>query len=249
MTKNSFVMYTDYYEHMELLAMEQRGVLFTAIMCYASGREMPDMDGMTMMAFSFIKSQMDRDTTRYVRTVEARSQAGKKGGRPRKEANAFSENQEKAKKANAFSGKQTKAKKADTVTDNDTENVNENGINKTFCAEPDELASAPVAEIILNDGSVYEVTEKEYAYYCSLYPAVDVIQELRKMTGWCDSNPANRKTRRGVRRFINSWLARAQDRAPRNKQEGESPHSGISRKLSDETSAQLEGFQEYAGFE
>lgn len=219
--KNSFVMYTDYYDHIDLLSMEQRGLLFTGIMCYASGREMPDMDGMTKMAFSFIKSQMDRDTTRYEKTVEARSQAGKKGGRPKKEANAFSEKQEKAKKANAFSEKQMKAKKADTDNDTvtDTENENENGKDKTICADPDELASAPVAEIILNDGSVYEVTEKEYAYYCSLYPAVDVTQELRKMIGWCDSNPANRKTRRGIKRFINSWLARTQDRAPKQRQE------------------------------
>lgn len=221
MMKNSFVMYTDYYEHIDLLSMEQRGLLFTGIMCYASGREMPDMDGMTRMAFSFIKSQMDRDTTRYVRTVEARSQAGKKGGRPKKEANAFPENQEKAKKANAFPEKQTKAKKADndTVTDNDTENENENGKDKTICAEPDGLASAPVAKITLNDGSAYEVAGKDYAYYCSLYPAVDVMQELRKMVGWCDSNPSNRKTRKGVKRFINSWLSRAQDRAPKKSQQ------------------------------
>lgn len=219
MMKNSFVMYTDYYEHIGLLTMEQRGALFTGIMCYASGREMPDMDGMTQMAFSFIKSQMDRDATRYEKTVEARSQAGKKGGRPKKEANAFSENQEKAKKANAFSEKQTKTKKADTDTVTDTENENENGKDKTICAEPDELASALVAEIPLNDSSVYEVTEKDYDYYCSLYPAVDVMQELRKMIGWCDSNPANRKTRRGIKRFINSWLSRAQDKAPKKSQQ------------------------------
>lgn len=44
------------------------------------------------------------------------------------------------------------------------------------------------------------------------YPAVDVMQELRKMAGWCESNTTKRKTRRGVRAFITSWLARAQDR-------------------------------------
>lgn len=112
MEKNSFVMYTDYFEHIELLSLEQRGMLLTGIMCYVSGREMPEMDGMTKMAFSFIKAQIDRDTTRYVRTVEARSQAGKKGGRPCKEANASSEKQTETKKANAFSEKQEKAKKA-----------------------------------------------------------------------------------------------------------------------------------------
>lgn len=34
--KNSFVIYTDYMEQVELLTMEQRGILFTSIMAYAS---------------------------------------------------------------------------------------------------------------------------------------------------------------------------------------------------------------------
>ncbi len=34
MDKNSFVMYTTYAEHINLLTMEQRGLLLTAIMNY-----------------------------------------------------------------------------------------------------------------------------------------------------------------------------------------------------------------------
>lgn len=45
MDKNSFVMYTTYAEHINLLTMEQRGLLLTAIMNYASGEPLPDMDG------------------------------------------------------------------------------------------------------------------------------------------------------------------------------------------------------------
>lgn len=60
--KNSFVMYTDYMQHLELLDMEQRGVFLTAIMQYAAGGELPEMDGMVKMAFSFAKAQIDRDT-------------------------------------------------------------------------------------------------------------------------------------------------------------------------------------------
>ena len=48
-----------------------------------------------------------------------------------------------------------------------------------------------------------------------LYPAVDVEQELRNMWGWLDSNPKNRKTPKGMKRFITGWIAREQDRAPR----------------------------------
>ena len=46
----------------------------------------------------------------------------------------------------------------------------------------------------------------------STYPAVDVFAEIAKMESWLDANPKKRKTQAGIKRFINSWLARAQDR-------------------------------------
>lgn len=116
--KNSFVLYTDYIEQIEMLSREQRGDLLTTIMLYAAGRQLPEIDGMTKMAFGFIKSQLDRDKEKYEQTVEKRREAGKKGGRPK--ANGCDD---KAKKANGFSEKQTKAKKPDNVNDND--NVND----------------------------------------------------------------------------------------------------------------------------
>ena len=45
-----------------------------------------------------------------------------------------------------------------------------------------------------------------------LYPAVDVMQQLRAMRGWIDANPQNRKTRAGIRRFVNGWLSKEQNR-------------------------------------
>lgn len=74
-------------------------------------------------------------------------------------------------------------------------------------AEPD-----PVYELDLNDGSAYPVYEEDIAYYQGLYPAVDIDSEFRKMIGWIDGNPNKRKTKRGIKRFINSWLSKAQDR-------------------------------------
>ena len=99
MKKNSFVLYTDYLAQIELLTMEQRGVLLTAIMKYQAGEELPDADPVTEMAFSFIKANLDKDNERYERTIEARSEAGKTGGRPRKDD---TEKQTKAKKAIAY---------------------------------------------------------------------------------------------------------------------------------------------------
>lgn len=75
-------------------------------------------------------------------------------------------------------------------------------------AAPDPI----VAELLLNDKTTYAVNEGQVAKWASLYPAVDVMAELRKMVGWCDANPKKRKTRQGIQRFINSWLSKEQDK-------------------------------------
>lgn len=73
-----------------------------------------------------------------------------------------------------------------------------------------------IFELPLNDGTMYGVTQSEIDKYSELYPAVDVPQEIRGMIGWLDSNPAKRKTRGGVRRFMNNWLSRTQDQGGTN---------------------------------
>lgn len=97
-------MYTKYLRQIQKLDMAERGELFTAILCYASGEQIPDMDAATDMAFSFIQEQIDRDNAAYADKCQKRREAGKLGGRPK--ANDLEENQEKAKKANGFSEKQ-----------------------------------------------------------------------------------------------------------------------------------------------
>lgn len=100
-------------------------------------------------------------------------------------------------------------KDIDTEIEKDIEEVS----NDTSCAEPEKSDSTPpVISLILNDKSFFDVADEDVAKWNKLYPAVDVMQELRKMAGWCESNTTKRKTRRGVRAFITSWLARAQDR-------------------------------------
>ena len=64
----------------------------------------------------------------------------------------------------------------------------------------------------LNDGSCWEPDPEQVDKWIDLYPAVDVPQELNAMAGWLDANPTRRKTKRGIARFCNSWLQRAQDK-------------------------------------
>ena len=114
-----------------------------------------------------------------------------------------------------------------TAMANDS-NININKINKdklinnTLAESKQSLPSAAdVADppkftqfsIVLNDKTLYKVTEQELQEWRGLYPAVDVEQQLRAMQGWSDANPKQRKTRSGVRRFITAWLSKEQNRA------------------------------------
>jgi hypothetical protein len=58
----------------------------------------------------------------------------------------------------------------------------------------------------------HPVTVSDLDHYRDLYPAVDVEQAIRSMIGWCEANPAKRKTARGAKAFITNWLSREQNR-------------------------------------
>lgn len=84
--------------------------------------------------------------------------------------------------------------------------------NNNICSEPEKSAPTPSGILLpLVDKSFYDVPQEKITLWRETYPAVDVEQELRRMVAWLDSNPTKRKTRSGIERFINSWLARTQD--------------------------------------
>lgn len=83
--------------------------------------------------------------------------------------------------------------------------------NTNKSTEQTDVGSMLVIGLPLNDGSMYEISQDKYNEWLELYPAVDVMQELRNMKGWLDSNPKKRKTKAGILRFVTSWLARHQD--------------------------------------
>ena len=160
--KNSFVLYTEYAKHIGLLSMEQRGILFTAVMNYATGIELPKMEAATEMAFSFIKEQLDRDDEKYKETLKKRSEAGKRGGRPKtnafddrdKKTDEITEKQTKAKKANAFSEKQKNPVDVDVDVD-DKERLIDNQSKE-------------------NNQTIKEAGNDSLSAFLKAYPAIEV---------------------------------------------------------------------------
>ena len=84
--------------------------------------------------------------------------------------------------------------------------------NSNVCTEPEPVSMPTVITIILNDKSDYPIKQDKVNEWASLFPAVDVLQELREMKAWCNDNPTKRKTKAGILRFVNSWLSREQDK-------------------------------------
>ena len=112
--KRSFILYADMINVVDQLNDKEAGQLIKLILKYVNDMNPKAPNRLIALTFEPIKAQLKRDLKKFEKIKEKRSDAGKMGGRPKK--------QTKAKKANAFLEKQTKAKKADTVTDTVTVN-------------------------------------------------------------------------------------------------------------------------------
>lgn len=88
-------------------------------------------------------------------------------------------------------------------------------------------------EILLKDGTTFELSAEDYIYFQNHYPDVDIDKELREMEAWTFSNPQKRKTRRGAKTFINAWLCRANKRKPLQATTGRTRDRSIEQDLTD----------------
>lgn len=121
MDKKSFILYSELIHTIKHLPDKDAGMLFKMILNYVNGIEYETDDTLLKIAFEPIKQNLKRDLDKWEQIRSKRSEAGKLGGRPKK--------QTKTKKANAFLDKQTKAKKGVNVNVNVNDNVNVN-VNK-----------------------------------------------------------------------------------------------------------------------
>ena len=108
----------------------------------------------------------------------------------------------------------------DSIDQNSIEKNREDKVNNIISSTASKPVSTPSSEGVnpvpfislpLNDNTEYPIWDELVGEYESLYPAVDVKQALRNMKAWLMSNPKNRKTKSGIKRFINGWLAKDQN--------------------------------------
>lgn len=114
--KCSFVCYYDWLELFQALPNDRDrvGLLYTIFNYAQYGVICDNLSDSARIAFVGIRQQLERDRLKWEDTCTKRSEAGKRGGRP------------KAKKPNAFSKKQKEAKKAEYENEDVHEYVNVN---------------------------------------------------------------------------------------------------------------------------
>lgn len=116
------------------------------------------------------------------------------------------------REAGRMGGKQTQAN-ASTLKQNQPSYSSSSSLISN--SEEKSAKALPRAEKIQlsADGVWNNVTSEIKELWKKAYPAVDIPVELQKAAAWLVANPKNKK--KNYSRFINSWLCRSQDRAPR----------------------------------
>lgn len=204
--RDSMVFYRSFFDAIRELSAEEFKKCACAILEYGLDGKIPETCGIEKSIYIMAKPQIDKNVQRYAN--------GCKGGKPTGNQTKPTCNQTVTKAEPTSNQTKPKCKKAepnDNVNDNDNDNVNDKYIKPLAQCDPDESTCA--GKFLLNDGTEYKITENDVKTFQQLYPGIDVKQELRNIEAWCLSNPKNRKTRNGAKRFLNSWLSRSQNRA------------------------------------
>ncbi len=95
----------------------------------------------------------------------------------------------------------------------DNVNINKDIYKKDVCTlQADVPASLMPYTFLLKDGTYHRISEADYKDLQEAFPNVNLDIEFKKMVLWC-SDPANaqkRKTKKGIVKFIRSWLGRSE---------------------------------------
>lgn len=226
--KRSFVMYTSWATMMAGMPEEQAGQLIKAICAYQIGIEYTPADPTVNAVFSMILMKMQEDAESYEDSCKKKSENAKKRWNDAKPMQKDAKDMQKDAKACTCIKEECKPMQMDGDTESDSDTDTETDKEKRLLKPSTKVSAqsdlfdhsepqADVEAIPLNDGSEWRPTQAEYEEYCRLYPAVDVKSEIAGMRAWSLSNPKNKKTKNGVKRFLNGWLSKEQNKPHRGR--------------------------------
>lgn len=126
------------------------------------------------------------------------------------------------------------------LTSNQDNSSDANASSSPEPAKAAPVASSPTAiELPCVSGEDYPVSEADLVEWGQSFPAVDSRQQLSAIRSWLIANPTRRKTRKGMRRFVVSWLDRAQNRAPAPQRQATAPPRASSQRTPSDVFAEI----------
>ena len=198
--RDSMLFYRSFYDAVRDLDAENFKKAVCALLNYGLDEISPNTTGIEKTIFILAKPQIDKNNVRYQNAL--------KGGRNKSEPNS-NQNDTKHKP----NDNQTHTKCVPNVNDKVNANGNVNDADTdigSFCdtnfCNSDNIAIS----FVLEDGTMYGISQEEAKRYQEFYPDIDVMQELRAIASWCESNPGKRKIRAKAKKFVNNWLNREQ---------------------------------------
>lgn len=209
--KNAFLLYMDRLEVLDDMTDEDTGKLFKAIRDYVKNGSTPERGTIVSVAFLSIKPALDSDAEKYETTCKKRSEAGKRGGRPRgrkkqeetKKANAFDEKANESKKSKCFS---EKAKKADTDTDTDTD-ITSPIVEVISAGARVDVGDSGVKLPVSQTESV-DIDEYFLAQLREMYPDIDIHEESARIGMKLIASGYPCQTQPQAQKYMLEWFKR-----------------------------------------
>lgn len=201
------------------LTTAEHGAYLLLIMHYWQKGGLPDDDrklasiaralpeqwaGMRATIFEFFgpgwkHARIDKELAEAEKKYRKRAEAGRSGGHAKAQAAA----------SNATAMPEQKASNALPTTTTTT--LKKEGANAPSSPEPEKPAPVAVIGLPTVSEGDFPIFESDIAEWAPAFPAVNVKQQLQAMRQWLLANQAKRKTKRGMRRFVVSWLDRKQN--------------------------------------
>ena len=209
MARKQFTFYESFYSAISRIRKKtDRADAYDVICAYALNQVEPDLSSVSdsvAIAFELLRPVLDK--------AKEKSESGKRGG-SKPEANRKQTESKPEANRKLWETASEKEGEKEVEVENEYYNKHSPSPSETTNVSGELPNSPPAAAVLpLIGGDNFSISQDAADELCTLYPAVDVMQELRNMRGWLLANPRNRKTKTGIMRFVNAWLSREQNRA------------------------------------
>lgn len=206
MERKSFVIYADTKNLVEKLNNEQAGILFKAIFAFVSQTEIPEMDGITEMAFSIISNYLERDIAKY----EKRCERNRQNINKRWNANNTNAYERIQSNTNAY---ERNFSYYDNDSDNDSDNKNDNDSDIVNNLVGNEAVTQDTLHttLFLSDHA-YCISKYQFGILCKTFPDLSIAEQLNKIANWCGNTKPNLWNEEAVWTFIIRWLTQEKEK-------------------------------------